>query len=184
MPNDDWEEIIPSSGWFSPFTRCRPGGGGATWLSTRSGRCSDPPLCLFQSNGFKFPWNWDDHETSRKDVNYFVYSIHYIHGGPESIPGPPWFPRTVLYLFLFPMDKLLSFQRYLRIRPPRSSAQHLAQTIRYFLWRNQEILKIFPGSDGEWNILGGGFKHFLFSPLPMGDDPIWLIFFKGVETTK
>ena len=109
MPNDDWEEIIGSSGWFSPFTRCGPGGGGATWLSSRWGRCCDPPLSLFQSNGFKFPWNWDDHETSRKDVNYFVYSIHYIHGGPESIPGPPWFSH----------GKLQSFQWYLRRFSPK-----------------------------------------------------------------
>ena len=26
--------------------------------------------------------------------------------------------------------------------------------------------------------LGGGFKYFLFSPLPGEDDPIWLIFFR------
>ena len=32
--------------------------------------------------------------------------------------------------------------------------------------------------------LGGGFKHFLLSPLPRGDFQIWLIFFKGVETTN
>ena len=33
--------------------------------------------------------------------------------------------------------------------------------------------------------LGGGFKYFLFSPLPgWGNDPIWLIFFRWVETTN
>ena len=31
--------------------------------------------------------------------------------------------------------------------------------------------------------LGGGFKHFFFTPT-WGDDPIWLIFFKWVETTN
>ena len=32
-------------------------------------------------------------------------------------------------------------------------------------------------------ILGGGFKYlFIFTPT-WGNDPIWLIFFKGVETT-
>ena len=35
--------------------------------------------------------------------------------------------------------------------------------------------------------LGGGFKDFLFSPLPAptwGSDPIWLIFFRWVETSR
>ena len=32
--------------------------------------------------------------------------------------------------------------------------------------------------------LGVGFKHFVFSPLPGEDDPIWLILFKWVETTN
>ena len=31
---------------------------------------------------------------------------------------------------------------------------------------------------------GGGFKDFLFSPLYLGKIPIWLIFFKGIETTN
>ena len=43
------------------------------------------------------------------------------------------------------------------------------------------------GTNCEWNdILGGGFKHFLFSP-PFGEDShfdFWLIFFKWVETTN
>ena len=34
------------------------------------------------------------------------------------------------------------------------------------------------------NLLGGGFKYFVFSPLFGGNDPIWLIFFKWVETTN
>jgi len=42
-----------------------------------------------------------------------------------------------------------------------------------------EVLFLF--SQG---LLGGGFKYFLFSPLPWGDDPIWLTFFKWVETTN
>ena len=33
-------------------------------------------------------------------------------------------------------------------------------------------------------ILAGGFKHSLFSPLIWGNDPIWLIFFKEVETSN
>ena len=32
--------------------------------------------------------------------------------------------------------------------------------------------------------LGGGLKHCLFSPPSLGKDPIWLIFFKRVETTN
>ena len=31
---------------------------------------------------------------------------------------------------------------------------------------------------------GGGFKHFLFSSLPWGRFPFWLIFFRWVETTN
>ncbi len=42
--------------------------------------------------------------------------------------------------------------------------------------------------NNDWNCsasihLGGGFKYFLFLTLAWGDDPIWLIFFKWVETT-
>ena len=32
--------------------------------------------------------------------------------------------------------------------------------------------------------LGGGFKYFYFHPENCGNDPIWLIFFKWVETTN
>ena len=34
-----------------------------------------------------------------------------------------------------------------------------------------------------YDLLGGGFKYFLFSPL-FGNDAIWLVFFKWVETAK
>ena len=55
------------------------------------------------------------------------------------------------------------------------------------------MLQVFGGSlvrEKRWayfttsHELGGGFKHFLFSPLPGEDDPIWLIFFNKVETTN
>ena len=32
--------------------------------------------------------------------------------------------------------------------------------------------------------LGGGFTYFLFSTPTWGNDPIWLIFFKWIETTN
>ena len=40
---------------------------------------------------------------------------------------------------------------------------------------------------GSWfpaRLGGGNSKYFLFSSLPGGNDPIWLIFFKWVETTN
>ena len=44
--------------------------------------------------------------------------------------------------------------------------------------------KGFPEVPNWWRKLVGGFKHFLiFIPL-WGNDPIWLTFFKGVETTN
>ena len=42
--------------------------------------------------------------------------------------------------------------------------------------QNDPTFPKFPG----WNTLGGGFKHFLFSPLFGEDFPIWLIFFRWV----
>ena len=41
-----------------------------------------------------------------------------------------------------------------------------------------------PFLSSENQILGGGFKYFLFSCLFGEDFPFWLIFFKGVETTN
>ena len=38
-------------------------------------------------------------------------------------------------------------------------------------------------SGSIYYILGGGFKYFFIFTPTWGNDPIWLIFFKGVETT-
>ena len=125
----------------------------------------------------KLGWQWNFQKRYYFCIFYTFTSMEVLSQFQDfhGFPG--------LYLFLFPMGKLLSFQRYLRIRPPRSSAQHLAQTIRYFLWRNQEKRRALPGTDGEWNILGGGNSNiFYFHPEPWGDDPIWRSYFsKGLK---
>ena len=45
----------------------------------------------------------------------------------------------------------------------------------------EEVREKFGDTIGD---LGGGFKYFYFHPEIWGNDPIWLIFFKWVETTN
>ena len=46
------------------------------------------------------------------------------------------------------------------------------------------VINNTPGKNEHHNELGGGFKNFLCSSLFGEDDPIWLIFFRWVETTN
>ena len=65
---------------------------------------------------------------------------------------------------------------------PRSDAEGEVWWIRCF-WEKGEDKNGFSATR-IYDILGGGFKHFLFLPLFGEIIPFWLIFFKGVETTN
>ena len=88
--------------------------------------------------------------------------------------------------------KFGSFSLPVGICPGGFSFQSFVQ-FRFFFWNaNPRILEIFAppkkkNTDGGFwkGYLGvGGFKHFvIFTPI-WGNDPIWLIFFRWVETTN
>ena len=64
--------------------------------------------------------------------------------------------------------------------PPAGNRDHPCGAPRFLVLGcpGQEVNRSMVRING---LLGGGFKHYLFSPLFGEDDPIWLIFFKGLK---
>ena len=66
---------------------------------------------------------------------------------------------------------------------PKSSEFHPVElTSRKSPKRRGKFDSEIPVLKGSHDLLGGGFKYFLIFTLTWGDDPIWLIFFRWVET--
>ena len=187
MPNDAWEEIIGSSGWFSPFNRCGPGGGGATWLSSRWGRCCDSPLCLylFQSKGSN---SNEMFMTMKLPEKILVFYIFYTFASMEVLSqfqDLHGFPGS-LYLFFVSHGKTPKLSAI----PSNPAPKVLSST----LGTDHPLLLVAkpgeekgPPRDGWWvkHSRWWQLKHFLFSPRTLGRwSNLTIIFFKGVETTK
>ena len=89
-----------------------------------------------------------------------------------------WYYCSTWFIFLIASKRLHDLRTSLRSRriigvpwrkllQDKVSFKSLGLFVRYGKYINQ---------------LGGGFKYFLFSSLFGKDNPIWLIFFKGVES--
>ena len=121
---------------------------------------------------------------------FFTYSIR----GPYQIPGvqpsqkpygalnPARFPRCLFWTTNTHGEATMTGPVGMPMSPWWRVRSELVIGIRRVV--AVRVSKTQPIDEWNVNYLGGGFEYCLFSPLIWGRFPIWLIFFRWVETTN
>jgi len=138
------------------------------------------------------PWNtiWDStcksHQIIRKS-QVITYGLIVVTLLQKTEISAMFNPKKQQHLMLHQHLGISFDQRCRSIEVYKIVKRHFGQVIRWAepAEYRKPLMGIYYIS--ILYLLGGGFKHFLFSPLFGEDfhfDIFWLIFFKGVETTS